>query len=133
MNTVYESLAALGQAMAHPTRLRILDALARQEACVCHLTALLDQRQAHVSQHLRVLKDAGLVSDRRDGQMVYYRLADGRTAATLSLLKDLSRSLDPALAYPEPPAAPLPGCPCPNCAAAAVTTTTDAPHGTSCC
>jgi DNA-binding transcriptional ArsR family regulator len=118
MEEAYAFLAGLGQAMAHPTRLHILEALARREACVCHLTALLGQRQAHVSQHLRVLKDAGLVTDRREGQMVYYRLADGRTAAVLSLLKDLSRSLDPTLAYPEPPAARIPGCPCPHCAPA---------------
>jgi ArsR family transcriptional regulator len=130
MDTAYDSLANLGQAMAHPTRLRILDALARQEVCVCHLTALLGQRQAHVSQHLRVLKDAGLVDDRRDGQMVYYSLADGRTAAILSLLKDLSRTVDPALTYPEPPAGPLHGCPCPRC-----TATAPSPDGQSqvCC
>jgi DNA-binding transcriptional ArsR family regulator len=73
MEEAYAFLAGLGQAMAHPTRLHILEALARREACVCHLTALLGQRQAHVSQHLRVLKDAGLVTDRREGQMVYYR------------------------------------------------------------
>jgi DNA-binding transcriptional ArsR family regulator len=59
MEEAYAFLAGLGQAMAHPTRLHILEALARREACVCHLTALLGQRQAHVSQHLRVLKDAG--------------------------------------------------------------------------
>jgi len=118
MNSAYDTLASLGQAMAHPTRLRILDALARQEACVCHLTTLLGQRQAHVSQHLRVLKDAGLVSDRRDGQMVYYSLADGRTAAVVSLLKDLSRALDPRLSYPEVPSSPLDGCSCPRCVSA---------------
>lgn len=119
MDSPYEMVAGLAQAMAHPTRLHILDALSRQEACVCHLTALLDQRQAHVSQHLRVLKDAGLVNDRRDGQMVYYSLADGRTAAIVSLLKDLARGLDPALTYPEPLAGPVAGCPCPRCAASA--------------
>ncbi len=118
MDTAFDTLAGLGQAMAHPTRLRILDALARQEACVCHLTTLLGQRQAHVSQHLRVLKDAGLVNDRRDGQMVYYSLADGRTAAVVSLLKDLSRALDPNLSYPEVPSSPLEGCACPHCNAA---------------
>ncbi len=118
MDTAFDTLADLGQAMAHPTRLRILDALARQEACVCHLTTLLGQRQAHVSQHLRVLRDAGLVNDRRDGQMVYYSLADGRTAAVVSLLRDLSRALDPSLSYPEVPSSPLAGCPCPRCVSA---------------
>jgi len=115
----YRLPAILGRAMAHPTRLYILDALARQEACVCHLTTLLGQRQAHISQHLRVLRDAGLVTVRRDGQMVYYRLNDGRAAAVVSLLKDMARSLDPTLRLAEPPLPPLPGCPCPRCTEAA--------------
>ena len=127
MDTAFDTLANLGQAMAHPTRLRILDALARQEACVCHLTALLGQRQAHVSQHLRVLKDAGLASDRREGQMVYYSLADGRTAAIISLLKDLTRTVDHSLTFPELPTTPLAGCTCPRCAAARDT------DGPACC
>ena len=97
----YRLPAILSRAMAHPTRLYILDALARQEACVCHLTTLLGQRQAHISQHLRVLRDAGLVTVRRDGQMVYYRLNDGRAAAVVPAV---ARALVPAV--PAEPAAP---------------------------
>lgn len=115
----YATLEAVGKAFAHHTRLRILDILARDEACVCHLTTVLGEAQAHVSQHLRVLRDAGLVVDRRDGVMVYYRLADARAAAVVSLLKDLQRLLGEALVYPEIPASPVPGCPCPHCAAVA--------------
>ena len=112
----YDALSDMGKAYGHPTRLRILDLLAHNEACVCHLTSILGQRQAHVSQHLRVLKDANLVVDRRDGLMIYYRLADARAAAIVSLLKDLHRAVEPGVLFPETPRLPVPGCPCPKCA-----------------
>ena len=49
MTTPYDQQAALFKALAHPARLRILDLLAQDEACVCHLTAALGQRQPYVS------------------------------------------------------------------------------------
>jgi ArsR family transcriptional regulator len=113
----YEAVASVAKAFAHRTRLRIVSILAREEACVCHLTAILDERQAHVSQHLRVLKDAALVSDRREGQMIYYRLADGRAAMVASLLRDLTQQTTPGLVFTPIPAIPVPGCPCPRCSA----------------
>ena len=119
MTDTYSPLQDLAQCFAHRTRLRLLDILTRDEACVCHLTAILGEAQAHVSQHLRVLRESGLVVDRREGVMVYYRLADARAAAVVSLLKDLARLTAPDVAYPPVPAAPVAGCPCPHCAAAA--------------
>lgn len=113
--TPYEALSEMGKAYAHPTRLQILDILSQDEACVCHLTAILGQRQAHVSQHLRVLKDANLVTNRREGLMVYYRLADARAAAIVSLLKELQRRVEPAVVFPTVPRPPAAGCPCPKC------------------
>ncbi|MGQ9457088.1 MAG: ArsR/SmtB family transcription factor [Anaerolineae bacterium] len=62
------------QAMAHEKRLRILALLAEGEMCVCDLTEGLGISQPLASHHLRVLKEAGLVRDRRDAQWVYYRL-----------------------------------------------------------
>ena len=128
MTDPYLALAELSKAYGHHTRLRILDILARDEACVCHLTALLGEAQAHVSQHLRVLRDSGLVVDRRDGVMVYYRLADARAAAVVSLLKDLARLATPDALYPPVPAGPIAGCPCPHCAAS-----TSSANGKDCC
>ena len=55
-------------------RLEILLALGDGEACVCHLEEALGYRQAYVSQHLMALKEAGLLSTRRDGKYIYYRL-----------------------------------------------------------
>jgi DNA-binding transcriptional ArsR family regulator len=115
-----EQQAELLKAMAHPTRLRILEILSHAgECCVCHLTAVLRQRQPYVSQHLMVLRAKGLVNDRKDGIMVYYRLADERIAKLLSLARELlgaSGEQVPLAAIPE---SPVEGCPCPVCVALA--------------
>jgi ArsR family transcriptional regulator len=65
--------ADLLKAMAHPTRLRILDFLRDGERCVCEITEQLELEQANVSQHLAVLKRQDLVSSRKDGLRVLYR------------------------------------------------------------
>ena len=62
------------RAMAHEKRLHILALLAEGEMCVCDITEGLGISQPLASHHLRVLKEAGLVQDRRDAQWVYYRL-----------------------------------------------------------
>ena len=61
-------------ALADETRLRIIDRLRDGEECVCNLTGPLDIAQSRLSFHLRTLKDAGLVRDRRAGRWVYYAL-----------------------------------------------------------
>ena len=62
--------------LAHPERLRILDALRRDAECVCHLETLLGKPQPYVSQQLRILRDAGVIADEKQGQNVFYRLND---------------------------------------------------------
>ena len=71
----YDLQAKLFKALMHPARLAILDILRTGEACVCHMEAALGYRQAYISQQLMVLRDAGLVDDRRDGWNIYYRVA----------------------------------------------------------
>ncbi|MBN2448113.1 MAG: winged helix-turn-helix transcriptional regulator [Phycisphaerae bacterium] len=70
----YEARAAIAKALAHPSRLIMLDALADGELCVCELTDLVGADQSTVSKHLAVLKHAGIVADRKDGVMTFYRL-----------------------------------------------------------
>jgi DNA-binding transcriptional ArsR family regulator len=112
----YEKQAQLFRALSHPVRLRILDILARQEACVCHLTAILDQRQPYVSQQLATLRDAGLVADRREGTLIYYRLADEHLANLLSEGRAVVEELgEDELAFPAVPQQALDNCPCPRC------------------
>ena len=64
------------RALSDPTRLEIIALLKPGEQCVCELTSALDAAQSRLSFHLKVLKDAGLVTDRRDGPWVYYTLVD---------------------------------------------------------
>lgn len=111
----YVDQARLIKSMAHPTRLRILDILAREEACVCHLTAILKQRQPYVSQHLMALREADLVRDRRDGVIVYYRLAGAHVAKAMSLLCEALSALGTRVESSEIPPSPVVGCPCPKC------------------
>lgn len=63
------------QSLADPTRLRCLLLLAREgELCVCELQCALDEPQPKISRHLAMLRVAGMVSDRRAGQWIYYNL-----------------------------------------------------------
>ena len=65
----------LFHALSDPTRLSILQRLRMGERCVCDLTDALDAAQSRLSFHLKVLKDAGLVTDRKDGRWMYYTLS----------------------------------------------------------
>ena len=76
-------------ALSDDTRLRILELLQGGERCVCELTEALDMRQSLLSFHLKTLKEAGLVADRREGRWMYYALSPDaleRLAAHLSSL-----------------------------------------------
>lgn len=67
-------LARLFHALSDETRLRIVARLLSGEQCVCNLTDALDAGQSRLSFHLKTLKDAGLVADRRDGRWIHYSL-----------------------------------------------------------
>lgn len=69
-----ERAIELFHALSDETRLRIIELLHRGECCVCELTDTLDAAQSRLSFHLRVLRDAGIVRDRKDGRWVYYEL-----------------------------------------------------------
>jgi ArsR family transcriptional regulator, arsenate/arsenite/antimonite-responsive transcriptional repressor len=66
--------AQLFHALSDETRLEIVRLLSHGERCVCELQSVLDAAQSRLSFHLKTLKDAGLVSDRRDGRWIYYAL-----------------------------------------------------------
>ena len=61
-------------ALADETRLQVIELLGEGEQCVCDLTELLQCAQSRLSFHLKTLKDAGLVEDRREGRWIYYSL-----------------------------------------------------------
>ena len=80
----YERRAAVIKALAHPSRLYIVDRLAEHEHCVNELTTLIGSDMSTVSKHLSVLKNAGVVQDQRRGASIYYTL---RIPCILSFFK----------------------------------------------
>jgi DNA-binding transcriptional ArsR family regulator len=103
-------------ALAHPVRLEIMDLLREGEACVCHIQAMLDQRQAYISQHLNVLRKAGLVSSRKDGQRVYYQICDPQLFEIIDNLHDVLKSLGMVVDQPSDSLPhSRPSCHCPQC------------------
>ncbi len=71
----YKARARIIKAMAHPTRLFIVDELSRGERCVCELTEMVGDDISTVSKHLSVLRNAGIVSDDKRGTQVFYALS----------------------------------------------------------
>ncbi|HAN03716.1 MAG TPA: transcriptional regulator [Elusimicrobia bacterium] len=74
LKKLYEGQAAVLKALAHPTRLLILNSLKKKETCVCELRDQVGDDISTVSKHLLVLKTAGLVAARREGNWLHYRL-----------------------------------------------------------
>ena len=70
----YQTRARIVKAMAHPTRLFIVDELSRGERCVCELRDMIGADISTVSKHLSVLKEAGIVEDDKRGLQVWYHL-----------------------------------------------------------
>lgn len=77
------ALVEAAKGLAHPARLRLLGMLATGELCVCQMTAVLGLAPSTVSQHLSVLARGGLVAERKEGKLVFYRLNGEGTAADL--------------------------------------------------
>jgi ArsR family transcriptional regulator len=85
-----DDLVEMAKGLAHPGRLRLLAMLTGGELCVCQMTAILALAPSTVSQHLSVLSRGGLVTERKEGKLVFYRLRDdGAGAAVLQPLLDL--------------------------------------------
>ncbi|MCL1094047.1 ArsR/SmtB family transcription factor [Shewanella kaireitica] len=83
--------AAVLKALAHPTRLWLLEQLQQQEHCVCDLTDGVNADISTVSKHLSLLKQAGIISSRRDGKQIYYRL---ETPCLLNMLSCVETVLE---------------------------------------
>lgn len=84
---VTERMSGLFKSMADPGRLRILMALDAQEMCVCDLAALLEVSESAASHQLRMLRTMNLVKNRRDGQVLYYRLVDEHVMQLVGVAK----------------------------------------------
>ncbi|HZO18486.1 MAG TPA: metalloregulator ArsR/SmtB family transcription factor [Gemmatimonadaceae bacterium] len=94
--TDYTRAARLFHALSDEIRLEVIDQLRGGERCVCELTEALGIAQPRLSWHLRALKDAGILTDRKEGRWVYYALARDtfeEAEAVLSVLKPTARRL----------------------------------------
>jgi len=88
--TIFRVRAEIAKAMAHPTRLMLVEALRDGEKCVCELAEEVEETQPTVSKHLAVLRATGIVEDRKEGLMVLYRL---RCPCILDFFKCIERVL----------------------------------------
>jgi DNA-binding transcriptional ArsR family regulator len=109
----YRDRARLLRVMAHPMRLEILDIIRRSDECVCHLAAALNKPQPYVSQQLAILRNAGLIADRKDGNLVFYGLTGGPDAAEAAEI--LGATGGDTEAGRGGGHNPVPGCTCPKC------------------
>ncbi len=75
------------KAMGDPCRLAILKFLREGERCVCEMMIALNRPQSSISHHLSILKDAGLIKERKDGKWSYYRLSDGAVIEIINQVK----------------------------------------------
>jgi DNA-binding transcriptional ArsR family regulator len=104
-----ERISKVLEEISAPMRMAILLSIGNGEACVCHLEAILGKRQAYISQHLMALREAGLITSRREGHFVFYRLAN---PAVLDLIRDAGRLVGADITTPVLTAV----CECPPCA-----------------
>ncbi len=86
---MFELHAELLKALAHPRRLEIIQLLRDQELCVSDIYEMLDLPQANISQHLTILRDAGVVSTQRSGKQIKYSLANKKIIRASDLLREV--------------------------------------------
>ncbi len=105
----FSTQAQFLKVLTHPVRLAILNILRDGEHCVCHMEAHLGFRQSYISQQLAVLRDSGLIQDRREGWNIFYRVADPRIYSILNAVQLMVGDANLPLPKTEV------HCPCPQC------------------
>lgn len=86
---IFELHAELLKALSHPRRLEIVQLLRDQELCVSDIYEMLDLPQANISQHLMILRDAGVVTARREGKQIWYQITNPKIVEGSDLLRDV--------------------------------------------
>lgn len=108
---LYHLQVQIFKVLTHPARIAILEILRDGEHCVCHMEAHLGFRQSYISQQLAVLREAGLIQDRRDGWNIFYRVVNPQIYAVLDAVQNITGQ------RAEPNHADTVPCNCPHCAA----------------
>ncbi|MBN2045170.1 MAG: helix-turn-helix transcriptional regulator [Anaerolineales bacterium] len=114
ITSVEKRMANILKVLGSPFRVRLLFTIGHSEACVCHLEAVLKKRQAYISQHLMVLRDADILKTRRDGKYIFYRIADDSIFELLEIaaaIQKISPEMLPKINEPGTQA----NCACPKC------------------
>ena len=88
----FEARARIIKALAHPTRLFIVDQLSQGEQCVCELTEMIGADVSTVSKHLSILKNVGIIQDDKRGTQVFYRLVMPCVLQFLDCVESMQRS-----------------------------------------
>jgi ArsR family transcriptional regulator len=83
-----KKIANIFKALSDDTRLRVIKLLQERELCVCELMQVLEMSQPRISRHLSVLKNAGLVNDRREGKWIHYSLRQETQGKEIKILLD---------------------------------------------
>ena len=107
---LYDEQSQVFKLLTHPVRLAILDILREGEHCVCHMEAHLGYRQAYISQQVAVLREAGLIQDRRDGWNIFYHVCE---PSVFEVLDSVQKMLGQERGQPVDTAKVA--CPCPKC------------------
>ncbi len=94
-NLNFDLDAQVFKVLTHPARIAILEILRDGEHCVCHMEAHLGFRQAYISQQLSVLREAGLIQDRRDGWNVFYRVVKPQIYEVLNAVHQITGQARP--------------------------------------
>jgi len=92
----YERQAAICKAFANPTRLQLLDLLGRKERWACELQEGLGISKANLSQHLSILRAAGVVSTQREGKQLYCGISMPEVKETATLLRNMTKAVSRA-------------------------------------
>ena len=107
------NLAEIFRLLGQQVRIQILLTIGREEACVCHIEAVTGTRQSTISQHLMVLRDAGLVVSYRDGRNIVYRLSNPELYDAIYQVASVAGIPQQELARLSKK--PVQNCPCPRC------------------
>jgi DNA-binding transcriptional ArsR family regulator len=106
----HEKISDLLTSISNPVRVQILLAIGTGEACVCHLESLLELRQAYISQQLMTLRKKKIITSRREGKYIYYRLVKPEVLEILREAGELVGVPKDALAIQDHS-----NCECPKC------------------
>lgn len=112
---VSNQVSGIFRSLSQPARMEILLAIGSSEACVCHLEAMLQVRQAYISQHLMALREAGILEARREGRFVFYRLKSPEIMEFIRQAAQMAGIPEDQVVFATGER-PYEGCCCPHCA-----------------